>query len=344
MAMSVSKSAYLPNKGLRHRQHATRFLGWLLFLAVVLAVVIVASGWFDPQPLGPLQWAAQPVAPPQAVAEPIIIWLERPLPPPPYTIRLTAAWQSGHPDSAYGLALGSADAYVLTAVTPTGYLLPPTPNSQPPLPILPWPHVNQLDAPNEIWLDVTADSVTIRTNGELYGQQRLTVPPGHIGLWGMSWAETAVIDFRHIELFHTPSLPDELRSYLLPAATSLLGTPIENDAQALEVGLIYYTHRIAHPQLLGEADLIAALDRIEVQWFESKVAEETDAGGPFGFPAPGFEVEGPVWRISITGELEVGMIGMGSPPGARYDGATYVFLAENGRLLSLRAGEMIEEP
>jgi hypothetical protein len=331
--MSVSKTY-----GLR----TTHYALLLLLAVVVLLISLIVSGRFDPQPLGTLQWSQEPVTASQFFSEPRIVWLARPLPPPPYTIRLTAALQSGDPDSAYGLALGSENEYLVTAVTPTGYFLPPTPNPHSPFPILPWPHINQLNAANEIWLDVTTESVTIRINGELYGEERLAVPPGHIGLWGMSWGETAVIDFRHIELFHTPLLPNDLLFYLLPAATSLLGTPIENDAQALEVGLIYYTHRIAHPPLLDEAELRAALDRIEVQWFESKVAEETDAGGPFGFPAPGFEVEGPVWRISITGELEVGMIGMGFPPGARYDGATYVFLAENGRLLSVRAGDMIE--
>lgn len=175
--------------------------GWFLISGIGLLIIVVASGWFDPQPLGQLQWAAQPVAPPQAVTEPTIIWLERPLPPPPYTIRLTAAWQSGHPDSAYGLALGSADAYVLTAVTPTGYLLLPISHPQPRFPILPWPHINQLDIPNEIWLDVTAETIIVRLNRELYGEVLLTVPPGRIGLWGMSWEETAVIDFQRIELF-----------------------------------------------------------------------------------------------------------------------------------------------
>jgi hypothetical protein len=326
----------------RHRQKAVIYS---LCMGTIVVILMVASGWFDPKPLGRLQWAKQPAVSPQTFSNPAIVWLARPLPPPPYTIRLTAALQSGYPDSAYGLALGSENDYLLTAVTPTGHLLPPTiHNSQLTIHhsqlLRPWPHINQLEQSNEIWLDVTAESVTVRFNRELYGTESLTVPPGRIGLWGMSWGETAVVDFQQIELFHTPSLPNELLFYLLPTATSLLGTPIENDAQALEVGLVYYAHRIAEPELLDEADLIAALDRIDVQWFESKRAEEIDAYGSFGISVP--EPEGPVWRISISGELEVGMIGMGFPPGARYDGGTYVFLAENGRLLSVRAGDMIE--
>jgi hypothetical protein len=340
--MSVSKT---------HRLRTTHYALLLLLAVVVLFISLIVSGRFDPQPLGTLQWSQEPVTASQVFSEPRIVWLARPLPPPPYTIRLTAAWQNGQSDSAYGLALGSENEYLLTAVTPTGYLIPPTihpqatlgrPQSHHSQLLRPWPHVNQLDTPNEIWLDVTAESVTIRINGELYGQERLTVPPGHIGLWGMSWAETAVVNFRRIELFHTPSLPDELPAYLLQPVPGLPGAPIDNEAKALEVGLFYYAHRIAHPEPPDEAELIAALDRIEVQWFESKRAEQIDAYGSFDISVP--EPEGPVWRISIAGELEVGMIGMGFPPGARYDGVTYVFLAENGRLLSMRPGDMIEEP
>jgi hypothetical protein len=200
--MSVSKTY-----GLR----TTHYALVLLLIAVGLLISVIASGHFDPQPLGTLQWSPEPVTASQVFSEPRIVWLARPLPPPPYTIRLTAAWQSGHPDSAYGLALGSGlaqgseDEYVLTAVTPTGYLLPPTPNPQPPFPILPWPHINQLDSPNEIWLDVTAESVTVRINRELYGEESLTAPPGHIGLWGMSWEETVVVEFGRVELFHPDS-------------------------------------------------------------------------------------------------------------------------------------------
>jgi hypothetical protein len=334
--MSVSNSNQLPKNQLR----TTHYAPLLLLAVVVLFISLIVSGRFDPQPLGTMQWSQEPVTASQVFSEPEIVWLARPLPPPPYTIRLTAAWQGGHPDSAYGLALGRQDDYLLTAVTPTGYLLPPTPNPQSLFPILPWPHVNQLDAVNEIWLDVTAESVTIRINGELYSQERLTVPPGHIGLWGMSWGETAVVDFQRVELFYTPATLDEVPAYLLQPVPGLPGAPIDNEAKALEVGLFYYAYRIAHPEPPDEADLIAALDRIEVQWFESNRAEQIDAYGSFGISVP--EPEGPVWRITIAGELEVGMIGMGSPPGARYDGVTYVFLAENGRLLSMRAGEMIE--
>jgi hypothetical protein len=202
--MSVSKSGHLPKNGLQ----ATRYALILLFSGISLLISLIANGRFDPQPLGELQWSQEPVTASHAFSEPRIVWLARPLPPPPYTIRLTAAWQSGHLDSAYGLALGNEEEYVLTAVTPTGYLLPPTPIPHPPLPIphspspiLPWPHINQLEAANEIWLDVTADSVTIRINGELYGEERLTVPPGGIGLWGMSWGETAVVTWQRLELY-----------------------------------------------------------------------------------------------------------------------------------------------
>ena len=206
--MSVPKSANLP----KNRIRATHYALLLFLLTTGLLISLIANGRFDPQPLGELQWSQAPVMTARAFAEPEIVWLERPLPPPPYTIRLTAALQSGDPDSAYGLVLGNEDAHLLTAVTPTGYLLPPTIyHSQftsdlksPTISQLttPWPHVNQLEAANEIWLDVTADSVTIRINGELYGQERLTVPPGHIALWGMSWGETAVVTWQRLELFY----------------------------------------------------------------------------------------------------------------------------------------------
>jgi hypothetical protein len=336
--MSVSKTY-----GLR----TTHYALLLLLAVVVLFISLIVSGRFDPQPLGTLQWSQEPVTASQVFSEPRIVWLARPLPLPPYTIRLTAALQSGYLDSAYGLALGSENEYLLTAVTPTGHLIPPTiHNSQFIIHhsqlLRPWPHINQLDTPNEIWLDVTDSAVTVRFNRELYGEESLNVPPGHIGLWGMSWGETAVIDFQRIELFYTPATLDEVPAYLLQPVPGLPGAPIDSEAKALEVGLFYYAHRIAQPEPPDEADLIAALDRIEVQWFESKRAEQMDAYGSFGISVP--EPEGPVWRISIAGELEVGMIGMGFPPGSRYDGVTYVFLAENGRLLSMRAGDMIEEP
>jgi hypothetical protein len=193
--MSVSKSNDLPKYGLRTTHYA--LVGLLIVIGLLAS--LIASGRFDPQPLGELQWEQEPVAVLQAFVEPKIVWLERPLPPPPYTIRLTAAWHSGEPDAAYGLALGSGNDYLLTAVTPTGHLLPPTiHNSQL---ITPWPHINQLEAANEIWLDVTAESVTIRINGELYGEEALTVPPGRIGLWGMSWGETAVFTWQRLELY-----------------------------------------------------------------------------------------------------------------------------------------------
>lgn len=191
--MSVSK-VY----GLR----TTHYALLLLLPMIVLLIGLIANGRFDPQPLGELQWQQAPVIAPRVFAEPEIVWLERPLPPPPYTIRLTAAWHSGNLDAAYGLVVGHEDGYLLTAVTPTGHLLPPTYNPHPPFSIRPWPHLNQLDAPNEIWLDVTADAVTVRFNRELYGTERLTVPPGYIGLWGMSWGETAVVIWQRLELFY----------------------------------------------------------------------------------------------------------------------------------------------
>lgn len=200
--MSVPKSSDLPKIG----QRVTHYLLLLFLIMTGLLIGLIQNGRFDPQPVGELQWEAAPVTA-EIVADPQLIWLERPLPPPPYTIRLTVAWQSGHPDTAIGLALGDESDYIVTAVAPTGYFTPPTPNphTMTSIPQLPWPHINQLDTPNEIWLDVTADSITIRLNRELYGQEAIHVPAaGQIGLWGMSWAETAVVTWQRLELFYDP--------------------------------------------------------------------------------------------------------------------------------------------
>lgn len=170
----------------------------MLLGAAALLIGLIAGGVFDPQPIGAEQWrqALAPRTVPAAARQ--IHWLDVPLPENDYTVRLTAAYQSGELDSAYGLALGSDAEYLSIELSPLGYV---TLHPSPLLPWQPWPHVRPGTAANEIWLDVTDGHLTARLNRELLWSGEIGPVHGRIGLVAESFGEAAVIDFQMLELF-----------------------------------------------------------------------------------------------------------------------------------------------
>ena len=174
-------------------------LAGLLATAVFL-IILIASGVFDPKPVGELQKTLPATT--LAVEQPgqAIKWLDVPLPDGDFSVRGTAVFQSGNLDSGVGLALGDADDALVVAVSPLGYVLVQQADEGL-LPWQPWPHVNFEDAPNEIWIDVRGTEVTVRLNRELLWQGEHSLSTRSFGLFGERFEETAVYTFPTLELF-----------------------------------------------------------------------------------------------------------------------------------------------
>ena len=180
----------------------------LMLLISVLAIGLIASGIFDPTPVGTPLWQMeerQMLISPQSRD---IIWLEEEVPDLPITIRLSAARKSGEKDTGYGLVVGDEVSFLAVAVSPLGYLAIWESEVQSEsgtdsflLPWQTWPHVKTGSSPNEIWVDIVGSRATVRVNREWLWEGEITNGPGHVGLLGESFAETAVIDFESLELF-----------------------------------------------------------------------------------------------------------------------------------------------
>ena len=187
------------------QQKWLRISGVVLGITAVTLIIFIASGLFDPHPVGELQWQ-RPLSTQTIPAQSEqIIWLDETIPPNDFSVQLTAAQQSGELDSGYGLALGNDDHAFIIMVTPTGYVssqwsaLDPRPS---PLTPQSWPHVRLDGQANEIWLDAVGGMATIRINRELLWQGDIGELEGQIGLYGVSWGTTAVVDFQQLTLFH----------------------------------------------------------------------------------------------------------------------------------------------
>lgn len=167
-------------------------------------ILLIWAGVFDPQPLGTAVW--QQTLPPQTIpaGSQQIIWLDRDIPEGDYTVQVTAVWQSGEQDIAYGLLLGTDQQNLVVEISPLGYLslLPPPSSPFASLPLQPWPHVQSGNIPNEIWVDVENGRFTVRINRELLWQGDVGQLDGSIGWVGQSFGETAVIQL-HYTLFAT---------------------------------------------------------------------------------------------------------------------------------------------
>ena len=172
----------------------------VLLVTAVSAILLVASGQFDPKPVGNLVWQEKLSIMTIPAQTKQIEWLEQPVPNEPFSVRLTAVYQQGATDSGYGLILGDESQNVLIAVSPLGYATIQQ-NGETILPWQSWPHVRTENTPNEIWLDWIDNQLSIRLNRELLWVGDVENPGGILGLYGESYGETAVIDFESIELY-----------------------------------------------------------------------------------------------------------------------------------------------
>jgi hypothetical protein len=186
-------------------------LAWtavFLLLAAAIGITLVATGWFDPQPLGQLDRTTSLTAVSVPAESTAIQWLaEIPLPPANYTVRLVAAFQGGETDVAYGLAVGDKQHYLVTAVSPLGYLVFWEQRPEIILYHLPWqtwPYVRPSQAPNEIWLEQENGRLTLRLNRELLWRGEVALPGAEVGLFTQSFGQTAVIDFQTLHRFTGP--------------------------------------------------------------------------------------------------------------------------------------------
>ncbi len=184
------------------------FAIFLLFVGSVAAILVV-SGVFDPQPVGMLQVVVEPVGQMTVDGTRRVKWLDVQVPDGDFSVRGTAVYQSGNPDSLYGLAIGTDENYLAVAVSPLGYVTVQqstitqssvlSPQSF--VPFQTWPHIRTGTMLNEIWVDVVGDEVTVRINRELLWMGEVEGAGRQVGIVGESFGETAVFDFQEIRLF-----------------------------------------------------------------------------------------------------------------------------------------------
>ncbi len=170
-------------------------LAYLLLTAVCL-ILLITAGVFDPKPVGTWQTTLPAASLMLPAPGQTITWLDETLPDGDFSVRGTAVWQSGSQDSGAGLAL----ADFVVAVSPLGYGLVQQ-AGEAVLPWQPWPHVRLTDAPNEIWIDVRGDAITVRLNRELLWQGTHPLPNRQLGLFSENFGETAVFTFQTLEIF-----------------------------------------------------------------------------------------------------------------------------------------------
>lgn len=174
-------------------------LAYLLATAVFL-ILLITSGVFDPKPIGERQTTLPTIN--LTVNQPgqTIVWLEEPLPEGDFSVRGTAVWHSGSLDSGAGFVLGDEIHRFIVAVSPLGYVLVQQEETAV-LPWQPWPHVRLAEAPNEIWIDVQGEALTVRLNRELLWQGNFTFSGRKLGIFGENFGETAVFTTATLEIY-----------------------------------------------------------------------------------------------------------------------------------------------
>ncbi len=172
----------------------------LLWGTAVFLITLIATGTFDPQPVGAKVWSQslQTIAIPAKTQK--MTWLDERIPKQSFSVRLTAVLTAGDLDSGYGLALGNDDNALIIALSPLGYATIEQ-NGQTLLPWQPWPHVKTGNGCNEIWVEWVDEQLMVRVNRELLWAGEVEMPAGNLGVYGESFVDTAVVEFREIELY-----------------------------------------------------------------------------------------------------------------------------------------------
>ena len=203
----------------------------LLLAITVVGIGFISAGFFDPKPIGEFtaELPLQPIT--VAADQQTFTWLDYDLTAESYSLRLTAAHQSGDLDSGYGLAVGNTEEALLIALSPTGYatiqthLLIPTeittgnqndldnmiannpslsqPSNQitPILDWQPWPHIQRGNETNEIWIDKNGRTLTIIINREQLYTGSLSFSTTQIALWTATFNQPTTINFEKMTIF-----------------------------------------------------------------------------------------------------------------------------------------------
>ncbi len=175
----------------------------LMLFGTAVVIGLIASGVFDPSPFGQRLWQEDLFQMRVAPNSRQINWLDIDIPSTPFTARLTAAYEQGEADAAFGLILGDDDHYLTIAVSPLGYLAvwETTNNDSYYLNWQTWPHVKRGNENNEIWLDVEGDLARVRINREWLWEGSIDLSTDRIGILGESFGGESFINFETIEMF-----------------------------------------------------------------------------------------------------------------------------------------------
>lgn len=187
---------------------------WLKRIALLTALVaaavtgFIASGWGDPKAVGEVVWQTDNVRLEALPGQPAIRWLSPPLTAAPFSLRTTAVFQRGTPDSSAGLVLSDGERQTTVALSPLGYAAVQHGDGPDSFPWQPWPHVRTETAVNEIWIDVIDQTLTVRLNRELLWQGPLPHRVRQVGLAVATFqpGQTAVFTYPHIA-FSTTAAP-----------------------------------------------------------------------------------------------------------------------------------------
>ena len=181
----------------------------VMMLIAVATIIVIATGIFDPKPLGDL-FKSFPLELQEIDAEDgSLTWLDQPVPAGDFSLRLTGAWLSGEQDIGYGLVIGDPESYLVIAVSPLGYLSVwieasgnGAPTSEKLVSWRTWPHVGLAQEQNEIWIDVQDGAIAkVWINRELLNLDTAKIPGLDIGYWLRSYGEAATVKFDSLELY-----------------------------------------------------------------------------------------------------------------------------------------------
>ena len=143
----------------------------VMLLITLLSLFVLSIGLFDPKPLGQLA-VREEFDQSIRIDDEYLLPLTGEYSSSEYTVRLSAAWNSGDHDVGYGLQLGDEAEGTIVAVSSLGYVtLQKQHDNRAPvsgglsfqdadhlIPWQTWSHVNEGDQSNEIWIDIEDSS------------------------------------------------------------------------------------------------------------------------------------------------------------------------------------------